>query len=272
VSGRLAREGRYLATAFSLLTRLPAPGLAGFEEDWLARSVPYFPVVGLVVGGAAAAAWRGAALLWPGGFVGAVAALAAITAGAWLTGGLHEDGWADLFDGLAAGRGGDRERMLKAMKDSAIGATGALALALLLLAKLEALATIAGISGRPAAEVPRALLAAHILSRWSNLPLLWRLPYVRPEGGMGRAFAGRVAGGRVAAGSALALLLAVAVFAGSPRPLLAATLTATVATVAAGLFFRRRLGGITGDCLGAAQQLVELAVLLALAARWPALP
>jgi len=260
----LAREARYLATAFSLLTRLPVPGLAGFEESWLARSAAYFPLVGLAVGLVAAAAWLGARLFWPP----PVAAVAALAAAAWMTGGLHEDGWADLFDGLAASRDRSRERMLAAMKDSRIGATSALALVLLLLAKLAALLAL------PVAEVPRSLLVAHVLSRWTILPLLWRLPYVRPEGGMARPLAGQVRGGRVVTGSVLALLATAGLFATASRPALPAAIAAITALVAAGLaaaaaglLFRRRLGGITGDCLGATQQLAEAVVLLALAAR-----
>jgi adenosylcobinamide-GDP ribazoletransferase len=258
VTNRLAQEGRFLATAFSLLTRLRVPGLAGFEESWLASSVPYFPVAGLAVGLAAAAAYLLAGLLWPAG----VAAVAALATAAWMTGGLHEDGWADVFDGLAASRDGNRERMLAAMKDSRIGSIGGLALILLLLGKLAALAAL------PAGEVVRSLLAAHLLSRWSNLPLLWRLPYVRPEGGMGRALAGNVTGGRFAAGSAVALVLTAAVLGGAILPIVRALAATALAALGAGLFFRRRLGGITGDCLGATQQLAELAVLLALTGRF----
>ncbi len=258
MTNRLIREGRYLATAFSLLTRLPVPGLAGFEESWLASSVPYFPIAGLVVGLAAAAAYLLAGLLWPAG----VAAVAALATAAWMTGGLHEDGWADVFDGLAASRDGNRERMLAAMKDSRIGSIGGLALILLLLGKMAALAAL------PAGDVARALVAAHLLSRWSNLPLLWRLPYVRPEGGMGRALAGNVSAGRCVAGSAIAIGLTAAVLNGAIPPILLALATTALTALGAGLFFRRRLGGITGDCLGATQQLAELAVLLALAGRF----
>ncbi|HXO19847.1 MAG TPA: adenosylcobinamide-GDP ribazoletransferase, partial [Thermoanaerobaculia bacterium] len=176
-----------------------------------------------------------------------------------VTGGLHEDGWTDLFDALAASR--DRERMLAVMRDSRIGASGALALVLLVVGRVAALAAL------PAAQAPAALLAVHALSRWTTLPLAWRLPYARPAGGLGRPLAGRVSGRRVAAGTALAVLIAALALGSSAIPALAAV--AAVA-VAAGLFFRARLGGITGDCLGATIQLAELTILLVLAARWPA--
>jgi len=251
----IVQEVRLFWTAVTLLTRLPAPHLKGFQEDWLARSAPYFPVVGLIVGLLAAAVHRLAAFLWPE----PVPAVLTLAATAWLTGGLHEDGWADLFDGLAA----PRERMLEAMKDSRIGSTGALALVLLLLGKLG------GIVLLPAPRVTAALVAAHVLSRWSSLPLLWKLPYARPEGGMAHALAGGVSGARLLSGTLVAVLLVAGALRWTSLPALTVTV---IATLAAGLFFRRRLGGITGDCLGATNQLVELGVLLALAARWPPMP
>jgi adenosylcobinamide-GDP ribazoletransferase len=257
VNGPAGREVRLFGTALMLLTRLPISGLAGFQEDWLPRSASWFPLVGLLVGGIAAAVFYLAHLLWPG----TIPLLLAVAAGAWVTGGLHEDGWADTFDGFAAGR--TRERILAVMKDSRIGAAGALGLILLVLSKLAALMLL------PWTGVPAALIAAHVLSRWSSIPLMWGLPYARPEGGMAGPLAGRVSAGRLAAGTLLALLIAVPLLRWQILPAGLATLAAVAL---AGVFFRRRLGGITGDCLGAVNQLVELAVLLALAAHGPALP
>jgi adenosylcobinamide-GDP ribazoletransferase len=247
----LLQETRLFWTALTLLTRLPAPHLAGFQQEWLARSVPYFPLVGLIVGLLAAAVYYLASLFWPG----PLPAVLALAMAAWVTGGLHEDGWTDVFDGFAASR--ERERILAVFKDPRVGAAGALALIFLILSKMAGLAVL------PALEVPAALVAAHVLSRWSSIALLWRLPYARPEGGTAGPLAGRVTGGLLVAGTAIAFGIVAAVLREAALPALAA---AAVSTVSAGLFFHRRLGGITGDCLGAANQLVELAVLLALAA------
>lgn len=247
----LLQQGRLFWTAWTLLTRLPAPHLAGFQELWLARSVPYFPIVGLLVGLLAAAVYRLASLLWSG----PLPAVLALATAAWVTGGLHEDGWADVFDGFAASR--EPERILEVFKDSRIGAAGALALAFLVLGKL------AGLLALPPSEVPVSLMAAHVLSRWSSLPLLWRLTYARPEGGTAGPLAGRVTRSLLMAGTAASLLIVAVVLRAAALPALAA---AAASAVAAGLFFHRRLGGITGDCLGAANQLVELSVFLTLAA------
>lgn len=254
---RLVKEGRLFWTALTLLTRLPAPRSAGFQEDWLALSVPYFPLVGLIVGCLAAAAYSAASLLWPE----PITLVLAVVVAAWVTGGLHEDGWADVFDGFAASQ--QRERILEVMKDSRIGSSGALALVLLVLGKAAALAVL------PSAMVPTALVAAHTLSRWSSLPLLRGLAYARSEGGMARPLAGHVTGYRLAAGTAAALLITAVGLRGAAIPAFA---SAAVVTFVAGLFFQRRLGGITGDCLGATNQFVELIVLLVLAARFPPRP
>lgn len=251
---RLVQEGRLFWTALTLLTRLPAPRFTEFQQDWLALSVSYFPLVGLIVGLLSAAAYSLVSLLWPE----PVPLVLAVTAAAWVTGGLHEDGWADVFDGFAASR--QRERILEVMKDSRIGSSGAVALVLLTLGKLTTLAVLSPES------VPTALVAAHTLSRWSSLPLLRGLGHARPEGGMARPLAGHVSGYRLAAGTAAAFLITAVGLRGAALPTIAG---AVAATLAARLFFQQRLGGITGDCLGATNQFVELIVLLILAARLP---
>jgi adenosylcobinamide-GDP ribazoletransferase len=251
VKNKILQEVRLFWTAMTLLTRFPAPALAGFQEEWLPRSAPWFPVAGAAVGLLAATAYLLSGRLWSA----PVPAVLALATAAWATGGLHEDGWADVFDGFASSR--NRERILAVMKDSRIGASGALALVLLLFGKLAALMAL---------STPQAiagLVAAHVLSRWSSLPLLWGMPYARPEGGLARPLVGQVSGLRFAAGTVLAGLITVPVLRWAAIPALIATV---LAVITAGLVFRQRLGGITGDCLGATNQLAELSVLLALAA------
>jgi adenosylcobinamide-GDP ribazoletransferase len=210
----------------------------------------------LIVGLVAGAVYLLAAQIWPG----PVASVLAVIAAAWVSGGLHEEGWSDLFDALAASR--QRERMLEVMKDSHIGAIGALALIFLVTVKLAALTAL------PAARVLAALVSAHVLSRWSHLPLLRLLPYARTGGGLAGAMAGRVSTARLAFGSLLACSISGLVLGRLALPVLIA---AAAASAASGWLFRVRLGGVTGDCLGAANQLVELCTLLILAARWPSL-
>ncbi|HUF55136.1 MAG TPA: adenosylcobinamide-GDP ribazoletransferase [Thermohalobaculum sp.] len=222
----------------------------GWEEDRLARATGWFPAVGLVVGAVAAAVWLLAAAVLPA----PAAAGLALAAGLMLTGGLHEDGLADTADGI--GGGGTTARRLEIMADSRIGAHGALALILSLGLRWVALATLAPWAGA------LALVVAATLGRAAMVPVAAALPYARPKG-LGRLAEG--AGGReVALALGLALTVALAGGWGGLLALVAAALSAG----ALAAFLARRLGGYTGDTLGAVEQTAETAALLALAAAW----
>ena len=235
-----------LLAAFTFLTRLPLPGSDRVDAEVLARSTVWFPLVGAVVGGLGAIALVGAGRLWPPFVAAALSLLATVL----LTGAFHEDALADAADGLGAG--GDRERMLEIMRDSRIGSYGAVALVLVLGARLGCLAELVTPEGA------RALVGAHVLARWSSLPLIGLLPYARSQGAA-KPFIGGVTPTRMLTSTVLAVPLVVLSL-GSRA--LAAGLAAIVVTALAGLLFRARLGGITGDCLGAANQVVELSVYL----------
>ena len=179
-----------------------------------------------------------------------VALALSLVATVLVTGALHEDGLADAADGF--GGGSTPERVLEIMKDSRIGSYGAVALILAIITKLASLATLSR------GDIVLALIAGHTLARWSSVPLLYGLRYI---GTKGAAFSGGVTRLRVIIATAIALgICALAL----QRRALIAILVSVVITVAAGAFFKRRLGGITGDCLGAANQLVEVAVYLSL--------
>jgi adenosylcobinamide-GDP ribazoletransferase len=232
--------------AFSFLTRLPVPAVPTRDEQ-LGRSVAFYPLVGLALGLAA------------GGLTSVLAAstapLVAATLGAGalaaLTGGLHLDGLADLFDGLGGGRG-DRARILAIMRDGRIGAHGATALVLVLIAKVAAMAELAA----RGSFVPLVLFPC--LGRWAVTPLVAFLPYARPEG-IGRAFVGHAGVREVGIATATAFL-AVGLSGGTLAvPGLAAAVTAGLFGVA----IARKLGGLTGDVYGAAIELAEVAFLVA---------
>lgn len=228
------------ALALGFLTRLP------FGRDLsplpsLAASVWALPLAGLV------AAAPGAALLAMA--PGAVAAILAVAACAWLTGGLHEDGLADFADGMG---GRDPARRLEIMRDSRIGAHGALALGLVTALRIAALAAL------PFAGA--AFLALAMLSR-AGMAVLMTLPPARRDG-LG-AGAGRPRLAVLATGAAAAVLAAMLLI-GPGRAGLAVPAVA-LAQAAVALTAARRLGGQTGDVLGAAQQAGEAAGLAALA-------
>jgi adenosylcobinamide-GDP ribazoletransferase len=154
--------------------------------------------------------------------------------------------------------------VLEIMKDSRVGSYGAIALILAFLTKFAALTSLAR------ADVVAALIAAHTLSRWSSVVLLQRYSYV---GTKGVAFAGTVKSEYLGIASIAAFALtAVALRHRAVIVLLAVVLASVVVTFTAGTYFRRRLDGVTGDCLGAANQLVEIAVYLVVSAHHISMP
>ena len=234
------RVARAFLAAVAFLTRIPVGGRS-FD---VGAGVPFFPVVGAAIGAAVGGTAYGLARIVPA----LAAAGIALALGALLTGGLHLDGLADSADALAAR---SREAALRIMRDHAIGTYGAVALVLDLVVKAAALAVLAG-RGRAVLEV----LAAGALSRAVPVVLGLALPSVLAEG----------AGAAFRVGPAAAAV-AVAVAAGLAIP--AGALLIPVAAAAAlvlGLWSQRRLGGRTGDTLGAAVELTETAVLVAAAA------
>lgn len=227
--------------ALQFLTRLPVPALP-FEAAELARSAVWFPAVGLVLGGlVAGAAWLGAQIdPWLG-------ALLALLAWVWATGGLHLDGLADLFDALGAAHR-DRERFLSVLADPHLGAFGALALVLQLVAKLVLLML--------AIRHGAGYWALVLIPAWARLGALWwsqSLPPLKP--GLGERFAWR-AGGRVY-GFWLVALAGLSLL----SPLL---LAAPLLLLGWRAFLKAKVGGMTGDCLGAGVEVTESLALLLL--------
>ena len=238
---------RLFFIALQFFTRLPIPSWVGFEASWLQHASRYFPLVGCVVAGIAAAVYFAAALVLPA----PVAAVLSTAASIYLTGAFHEDGFADTCDGLGGGM--TRERVLEIMKDSRVGAYGAIGIVCMLAAKLSALAML------PPRVAVGALFLAHPLSRLAAASLIWKLEYVRGEGK-----AKPLAQQMTTAEFTIALITALL-----PVPVLLASGWVTLAAVLAALFasllaaiwlghkLQRRLGGYTGDCLGAVQQVAE---------------
>ncbi|WP_246831389.1 adenosylcobinamide-GDP ribazoletransferase [Pseudotabrizicola formosa] len=234
-----------LASAFGLLSRLPLPQ----TRHHRAAACWAWPLVGLVVGALAmAAGWGAMAVGLP---VGLAAALV-LAVGAMATGALHEDGLADTADGLFGGW--TRERRLSIMKDSQIGSYGTLALLLVTLASWSALGALL------TAEAYGAIVAAAVISRAPMAVIMAALPHARADG-LSRS---------VGRPSRLAALCAVAVAMGiaGPLGLVAGGMigAAAVASLMVAVLAQARIGGQTGDILGASQQLAHLAALATAAA------
>ena len=239
----LRRELEYFFGALRFFTRLPVPAWVGHSSDALDRASRYFPAVGLVVGAIAALVFGLSSLFFPK----TLAVLAAMATTIYITGAFHEDGWSDMVDGF--GGGWKKAQILEIMKDSRIGSFGAVALVILLLAKFCALIEL------ELAIIPVALIAGHTLSRFCATTLLRTLDYVRDEG-KAKPLATRIGWGELALAGATTLLALLLL---PPTQALLGCVFATLATLWLARMFERRIGGYTGDCLGATQQLSEVA-------------
>ncbi len=244
----MSRWGEALIAAFQTLTRIPVPS-PGRPPDavTICRSAVFFPWIGALLGGLGWLLFQATAPL-----VGrSLAALGVLALWALLTGALHEDGLADAADAFGSQR--DREGLLRVMKDSRIGSYGALALLLGTLARWTLLKATGGVGDLA------AFVAAQSLGRAGVVALaVWAGP---ATDGMGSALARSAGVGHALAAGlpAVGLLLSIA-----PQEAPACVAAALLVVAAAAVYFRSRLGGVTGDCLGAAyilQEIVALAVL-----------
>ncbi|MBT9476811.1 adenosylcobinamide-GDP ribazoletransferase [Polaromonas sp.] len=255
--------------AVQFFTRIPVTGRlagwVGFSPEMLRASAAHFPGVGVVVGTVAAAVFALLQAALPDTlFAPLVAAALSTVATVMLTGGFHEDGLADVADGL--GGSYNRERALEIMKDSRVGAFGALALVLVLLCKVALLALL-GSQGLGIGYICAALLAGHVVSRFVPLLLVYSLPHVGDTAqSKSKPLADQITPGRLL----IAFLwsfgaLALANISLPAIDLLVACAAAGLALLWMARLFRRRLQGFTGDCLGATQQVCEVAFYLGLA-------
>ncbi len=232
---------RAFLVGVQFLTRVPIR-TARPEPRQIADSYYFYPVIGLLIGAGAVLLRHVLMLVFPTSF-SLTLVLAFLV---WISGGLHEDGLADVTD--AMGGGWTREQRLAIMKDSRIGAFGASALVLAVLAKYAALTSM-----NPD-RLDASLIVAQILGRWAFLPAGYFNKYARE--GLGSEFMERLSAATVIVGTVISI--AAAIVLGRTRGLLA--LSAAIAIIAiASIYFRRRIGGITGDCLGAVFQFVEVA-------------
>jgi len=239
-----------LRAAFMFFTRIPMTSDVQFDPAHLQRAAAWFPLVGWIVGAVAASVWWTAGLLWSP----QVASGLSLAVTLLLTGAFHEDGFADVCDGL--GGGYTKERSLEIMRDSRVGAFGAIGVAVMLGLKWQA---VAGLTPEIGAA---ALIAGHALSRAASVSLLAVLPYVREDSGKAKPLATQLNGSRWAWALACGL---------APLTLMPLSATLSLAVVMAlwlclATWFKRRIGGYTGDCLGTAQQVTELGFYLAIGA------
>jgi adenosylcobinamide-GDP ribazoletransferase len=252
----MKREWNILLTAIQFMTRIRVPGTIVHEPVYLQLAPRYFPVIGWIVGGVSILSF-----LVFSRFVSADAGvLASMITGLFITGAFHEDGFADVCDGM--GGGFNKEQILRIMKDSRIGAYGAIGLIAILASKFVLLKELAPdhryfIGGA---------LAAHSVSRLMPVLVMQTADYVSdPQ----QSRSGGLTSRRLSAGSlVVTILLALVPYGFLPWRLALTILPALFATWRLNHYFRRRIGGYTGDCLGAIQQVTELIIYLGFLLVW----
>jgi adenosylcobinamide-GDP ribazoletransferase len=232
--------------ALTFLTKIPWPWAGQADEQSLARSMFWFPWVGALLGLVFWGTWVVLAKILPGPATAAL--LLALTV--FITGGLHLDGLADVADGLGGGH--TPAEALAIMKDSRVGAFGVICLIVALILKFALFLSILGSSGG------RALLLFPVLSRWGMVFLAYLSPYARPERGLGQAMTLGVSR-QVVTGAGLATFVLSLAILGTIGLLLFAITGGAVWL--GSLYFQKRLGGITGDVLGATNEVLEILVL-----------
>jgi adenosylcobinamide-GDP ribazoletransferase len=243
---------RPLRAAFATLTRIPVGGFPFTPEEWL-WSTAFFPAVGLIVGGVLGLLFIA---LWPLGEMASASLV--IGASLLITGAFHEDGLADTSDAL--GSVTDRSKILMILKDSRVGSFGSAAITISILTRVALLTTL----GRDSLwALPLVGCAARVAPIW----LLARMPYVTEESSAKNSHLASAGITQAAVATAWFVVAAVVTGASAPRLLVLAVALATVALICA-QYFRLRLNGVTGDLLGAVEQLSEIAGLAVLA--WPA--
>ena len=223
------------------LTQLPIR-TAKSDSRHMADSYYFYPVIGLLIGISAVLLRRLLMILFPSSF--SIAVVLAFLV--WISGGLHEDGLADTAD--AIGGGWTRDDRLRIMKDSRIGAFGASILILALLSKYAALTSM------NAARLDASIITAQMLGRWAFLPMGYFNRYAHE--GLGSEFMKGLSSKAVIAGTLFSTVAAILLC--RIQGLIALAITIAI-MILASLFFRRRLGGVTGDCFGATFQFVEIA-------------
>jgi adenosylcobinamide-GDP ribazoletransferase len=238
--GRVSLRGLRLATQF--LTRLPVPGVADFSPLDLARSAAWFPFIGLVLGVIVALATFAL-----GHRSTVLAGIVGVLAWVWLTGAMHLDGLADLADALGASHR-DPQRFLTVLEDPHVGTFGIVSLVLVMMLKAASLAMM----------TPDALWAVPLILAWARLGTLVWGRWLKPlKPGRGERFSWQLSVGWIAFWTLFLLIASVAV-----APALCA---APLVIAAWGGWLKVRLGGMTGDCLGAGVEVTETALLLLIA-------
>jgi len=237
-----------LVTAMRTLTVLTVPGK---DTERFSTSLYWFPLVGLLIGlMLAALAYVGHLVAW-----NELAAALVVLGGMALTRGMHADGFADMADGFWGGK--TKESALRIMKDPNVGSFGAIALSGLMLLKWIVLVKLITLSAFP------VIVAGVLLARWVQVLLASSLPYARSEGGTAQSFVKGAGALHIIVTSLLILSLLIPLFSFIFPMIAIVIVSALVAGTMIGVLSYRKIGGVTGDVLGAGSEMTEVVVWIA---------
>lgn len=262
----MKKELHIFFTALMFYTRIPCPKMMDHNPDYLNKASRYFPLIGWIVGGVSFVVYCiGAVLL-----TNEIAVILAIIAGILTTGAFHEDGFADVCDGF--GGGWTKEKILLIMKDSAIGAYGAIGVVLLFLLKFEALLAVlskAGISNQNAIIYNILLfVAAHSISRLAAISIVFTHQYSREDASSKSKPIAQNFTWREIVGSLFFGLLPLVILSFFQWQLLLVLIPIFIARFFLARYFQKWIDGYTGDCLGATQQVCEVIFYLSIIGIW----
>jgi len=253
-------ELRIFLTAIMFYTRIPCPAWVGHEERYISLATRYLPLVGWIVAGCAAV------IFWLGSFVfpTEVNVLLSMIAGILVTGAFHEDGFADVCDGF--GGGWTKEKILLIMKDSRVGSYGVIGMILILGLKFYTLVALAG-SG--IYWFMLSLVLAHSLSRMAAVAVLASSVYVRDTDDASKAKpVARKLGPANLWLAALWVVIPAGIMTCFSLWFLLVVVPVALTVILLRRYFIKWIGGYTGDCLGATQQVTEVVIYLSLVAVW----
>jgi len=239
----MRRELDIFFTALSFFTRVPFPKWARFEKEHQHEAIKYFPISGAIIGGQAALVFYLANLVFPFN----LSVMLSMGFTVLFTGGLHEDGFMDVCDGF--GGGWTRERILEIMKDSLIGAFGVTGIVFLVMTKFFCQYSIA------ATQLPLVLIAAHSVTRMFAATLVNSHQYARTENSKAKDYSQKLSTGN---------LIFTIITGIVPLALLGNTkfflilIPVFLCKILLGRYFNKWIGGFTGDCIGATQQVCEI--------------
>nr|WP_315258126.1 adenosylcobinamide-GDP ribazoletransferase [uncultured Flavobacterium sp.] len=253
-------------TALMFYTRIPCPKNIDHNPDYLNKASRYFPLIGWIVGGICFGIYYLASIV----FSVEIALILSMIAGILTTGAFHEDGFADVCDGF--GGGWTKEKILMIMKDSAIGAYGAIGIVLLFLLKFQALYNLVSLSQicnlQPAICNLLLFVSAHSISRLSAISIVFTHQYSREDASSKSKPIAQNFTWKEVVGASFLGLLPLMVLSFFQWQLLLVLVPVFIARFFLARYFQKWIDGYTGDCLGATQQVCEVIFYLSIIAIW----